>query len=115
MRRSTSSEQLLQRLLETGHVVDDGQRNLVLVGNLSEQPVGIAVVADDEPMGAGRSEVDELVRQRVAALLSAQVQHHDRNAAALCGVAQVTGAGELVLDGDAGVAEALEARADREE
>src|SRR5260370_18503811 len=66
-------------------------------------------------MGARRGEFEELVRQRVAALLSAHVQHHDRNAAALGGVEQVTSTGELVLDGDAGVTEALEARADREE
>src|ERR1700719_2470256 len=58
---SAAGEQLLQRLLEVRDVVDDRQRDLVVLGDPGEQSVGVAVLADDQPLRAGCGQLDELV------------------------------------------------------
>src|SRR5262245_18045879 len=60
-RRLAAREQLLQRLSEIDDVVDHGERNVAALGDAREHPVGVAVLADDQMMGAWRSELDELI------------------------------------------------------
>src|ERR1700687_5993589 len=67
---SASGEHVLQRLLEIGHGVDGGQRNLVVLGDLCEQPVGVAVVVDDQLLRARCGQLDELIGQGIAAFLA---------------------------------------------
>src|SRR5436309_7979831 len=85
-------EQLLQRLSEIDDVVDHGKGNFAVLGNAREHAVGVAVLADDQIMGARRGELDELVGEGVTALLAAHVQHDDVVAVALGGVEQLAGA-----------------------
>src|SRR5437763_8764176 len=113
--RSTAGEKLLQRTAQVQNVVDDDERNIAGLGDLGELAVGVAVVADDQELGARRGQLDELIGERIAALLTAYVQHDDQNALILGSVEQLPGARQLVLEGDTGFAEALEACADAEE
>src|SRR5215467_11885059 len=106
---SAAREQLLQRLSEVDHVVDHGERNVAALGDARERAVGVAVLADDQIMGARRGELDQLIGERVAAFLAAHVQHDDIVAVGLGGVEQLAGACQFVLDGDAGIAKTLEA------
>src|SRR5215510_7711594 len=79
-------EQLLQRLAQIDDVVDHGERNFAVLGNARKHAVGVAVLADDQIMGARRSELDELIGERVAAFLATHMQHDDVVAVALGGV-----------------------------